>query len=48
MMYSAKARIIGCTSNVMLLSTIVPNCMPEDSITNREISNEKKYEPKRS
>ena len=48
MMDSAKARIIGCTSNMMLLSTIVPNIMPEENIPNRKVSNEKKYEPKQS
>lgn len=48
MMDNAKARFIGCTSNMMLLSTIVPNVMPEENIPNREVSNEKKYEPKQS
>ena len=48
MMDSAKARFIGCTSNMMLLSTIVPNVMPEENIPNIEVSNEKKYEPKQS
>ena len=48
MMDSAKARIIGCTSNMMLLSTIVPNVMPEENIPNKEVSNVEKSEPKQS
>ena len=47
MMDSAKERIIASTSNMMLLSAIVPNFMSEDSNPNREVSCEKKYEPKR-
>ena len=47
MMDSAKERIIASTSNMMLLSAIVPNFMSEDSNPSREVSSEKKYEPKR-
>ena len=42
MMDSAKARFIGCTSNTMLLSTILSNVMPEENITARKASDEKK------
>ena len=48
MMDSAKARIIGCTSKMVLLSTIVPNIIPKENIPNIVVSNEKKYEPKQS
>ena len=42
MMDSAKARLIGCTSNTMLLSTIVSNVMPEENIPNRKVCDENK------
>ena len=42
MMDSAKDRLIGSTSNIMLLSTIASNIMPEENIPNRQVSDEKK------
>ena len=42
MMNGAKVRFIECTSNTILLSTIVSNVMPEENIPNRKVSDEKK------